>query len=254
MITFSNVTYTVQNKIILDNISFEIKKGDFVAVLGPNGAGKSTLLQLILGIIKPTSGTITVYKEKPGMRNDAIGYSPQSKPFDIDLPILGKDYVALGLNGKEFGFHTPKKDTQRKVQAILEEFDAKELGMKKLGKLSGGEQQRLSLALAMISEPDIVLLDEPLANLDLSYQAEIVRRIYTYHKEHNHTILLVAHDVNPLLSYIDTVLYIANAHVKMGAPEEVIQDAVLTELYQTPVTVFHVNGRIFVAESSGIIH
>ena len=254
MIKFENVTYKINDTLILDNISFEIKRGDFVAILGQNGAGKSTLLQLILGIIKPTSGSILINDQKAGENNRNIGYSPQAKPFDFDIPITGEEYVKLGLTGNKTGILFHNKKINEKVKKTLDEFDAANLGVKKLGHLSGGEVQRLSLALAMIFEPDIVLLDEPLANLDLSYQGDIVRRIYTYHREHDHTILLVAHDVNPLLPYISSVLYIARGQIRFGNPLDIIKDDVLTELYQTPVKVFQVEGRIFVAESAGIIH
>jgi len=255
IIDLKKINVSLGDKKILEDINLSINRGEFIAVLGPNGSGKSTLFKLILGLIKPKSGKIKVFgKEMRESGNAEIGYSPQVKPFDPDIPIRGKDYVSMGMvkNSTTFFFLNKRKKDQ--VNKILEELDASELGKKKLGKMSGGEQQRISLAMALVDDPHMLLLDEPLANLDISYQSEILKRISDYHKEHCHTVLLVTHDINPLLPYVDRVLYLANSHAKIGSVEEVINDKVLSDLYQTPVKVFDVDGRIFVAANENLVH
>ena len=253
-ISIENLTIKHSGKMVLDNINLDIAKGEFVAILGPNGSGKSTLLQAILGFIKPDSGDIKIGGVRVSRGNPKIGYSPQAKPFDTDIPITGRDYVELGLLDNSFNIFKKTKNKKQIVEKTLEDFDAKLLGDKKLGKMSGGEQQRISLAQALVSEPHLLLLDEPLANLDLSYQSEILQRLSKEHQEHRHTILLVAHDINPLLPFIDNVIYLANTHAQIGKPHEVITEEVLSNLYSLPVKVFDVDGRIFVAAFDGIIH
>ncbi len=254
IIQFQQVTIKQGEKTILHDLNLSLYKGEFIAILGPNGSGKSTLLKAILGLEKPESGTITVMGKSVGTGNSDIGYSPQAKPFDPDLPITGEDYVRLGLIDQNVSFSFSSKKQKEKVMKSLEEFDAISLAKKKIGRMSGGEQQRISLAQSLISDPHLLLLDEPLANLDISYQAEILKRLSDYHKNHNHTILIVAHDVNPLLPYINRVIYLANTHATIGSPKDVITEETLSNLYGVPVKVFDVEGRIFVAAFDGIIH
>jgi len=255
IIELKNITISLGDKKILQDLNLTINQGEFIAILGPNGSGKSTLLKLLLGLIQPDSGTIKVLGNNVKTGNPEIGYSPQVKPFDPDIPITGRDYVGLGLidNKLNFSFGNGKKNSLR-ISQVLKQLDAESLASKKLGKMSGGEQQRISLAQALVSDPHLLLLDEPLANLDISYQAEILERISLYHKEHNHTVLLVAHDVNPLLPYINKVLYLANSHAEIGLALDIIKDDILTKLYGTPVKVFDIEGRIFVAAIDKIIH
>lgn len=254
LIQFKDVSYRVGDKTVLQNVNLEINHGEFIVILGPNGSGKSTLLRLVLGLIKPTAGSIQVFGEKAKNGNANIGYSPQTKPFDPDLPITGKDYVRLGATGRYWGVSLSSKKDMKRVADALKQLDSVEIMNKKLGRLSGGEQQRLSLAQALVDDPELLLLDEPLANLDISYQSEILEKISRFHKQHQHTILLVAHDVNPLLPYIDRVVYVANTHVTIGKPKEVINDETLSRLFGVPVKVFDIEGRVFVAADDGIVH
>jgi len=253
-INLQNVTYQVGDKTILDNISLSINRGEFIVILGPNGSGKTTLLHLILGLRKATSGSVSVFGKPVRTGSQAIGYSPQVKPFDPDIPITGRDYVRLGLHGSHWGIDLDSKKLDAQVEEALSQLDSSEIKTKKLGRLSGGEQQRLSLAQALVGDPELLLLDEPLANLDISRQSEILGKISRFHKKHNHTIVLVAHDVNPLLPYIDRVVYVANTHVTIGKPTEVITEPVLSKLFGVPVKVFDIQGRIFVAADDGIVH
>jgi zinc/manganese transport system ATP-binding protein len=256
-IEIRNLTYRINDHLILDNISLDIEEGEFVAILGPNGAGKSTLLQLIMGMIEPTSGSIRVFGAKPQTKNNMIGYAPQTRGFDEDLPIIAKDYVMLGLEGEKFGIAINPKDGKsntERVMEVLSEIDATNLATKKIGRLSGGEQQRISIAQALVSEPKMLLLDEPLANLDLSFQKDVVARLSENHIKHKHTILLVAHDINPLLSSINRVIYLANSHATIGKPSDVITEETLSALYGTRVKVFTIDNEVFVAASDGIVH
>jgi len=249
VIKIENVSVTLGGRDILKDINLDLHAGEFVAILGPNGAGKSTLLQLILGLVKVQSGRVSVLGRAVKRGNPAIGYSPQVKPFDPDIPITGREYVGLGLMTPGLHPFMSRKGDAKKIDNILEQLGASALGAKRLGRMSGGQQQLISLAQALVSDPHLLLLDEPLANLDISYQSDILERISAYHKDHNHTVLLVAHDVNPLLPHISRVVYLANTHAKIGSPEEVIQESVLTELYGQQVHVFTVHKRMFVAIS-----
>ena len=153
--------------------TFQIAPGEFVAILGPNGAGKSTLLRLLLGLLRPSEGSVSVLGRTPQRGNRAIGYVPQRRLIDADLPVRGRDLVMLGLNGLRWGFSLPGatlRQQQARVEEALEAVEATAYADRPIGQLSGGEQQRLFLAQALVGQPRLLLLDEPLASLDLRSQ------------------------------------------------------------------------------------
>ncbi len=231
---------------ILTDVSFTVAAGQFTGLIGPNGAGKTTLLRVILGLQRPTSGRVTVAGEPRSRRNPAIGYVPQKVLLDADLPMRAKDLVALGIDGNRFGMPLPSKRRSEAVREMLRAVDAERFADARIGNLSGGEQQRVLIAHALISRPRLLLLDEPLANLDLRSGQEIVSLLARVAAEHQVAVLLSAHEVNPLLPVMDRVVYIANGHAASGTTEQVIQAEVLSKLYGHHVDVLHVHGRILV--------
>ncbi len=231
---------------ILDGINLTIHEGEFIVVLGPNGAGKSTLLKLLLGLIRPGAGSVRVLGQPARRGNSAIGYAPQHRALEADLALRARDVVGFGLDGNRWGIGLPTRKRAALIDAALEEVDALSFANAPVGQLSGGEQQRLLIAQALLTNPRLLLLDEPLANLDINHAQEIVALIERICRERHVAVLLVSHDINPLLTVADRVLYIARGHSAIGTPGEVITSGTLTKLYGTPVEVVEALGRLFV--------
>ena len=224
------------NKSIWQDADFSIEKGQFVAVLGPNGAGKTTLFRLLLGLVQPQKGSLSVFGKAPTRGNPRIGYIPQRHPIDADTGIEALQIVRLGLYGNRFGI-SMAKDATDKAMTVLKTVGAEDLAHRPLGALSGGELQRVFLAEALVGEPDLLLLDEPLANLDIRRESAFVQLINEVVRSRDVTILLIAHNINPLLPVLDQVLYVANGQVTNGKPAEVLTSEQLTKLYGIPVEV-----------------
>ena len=235
---------------VWSNATFDIAAGAFVAILGPNGAGKSTLLRQVLGLLRPQSGTIEVLGEPPRRGNPAIGYVPQARTLDPEVAFRGVDLVRLGLDGHRFGFAPPwrsQRDQRDAVGRAVESVGATGYAHRRLGAMSGGERQRLLLAQALVGDPALLLLDAPLANLDVRNQATMAELIGSVARARHLTVLLVAHDLNPLRNMIDVVCYVAGGNVAFGPPDEVVTPEVLSKLYGAPVEVLvDSRGRRFV--------
>jgi zinc/manganese transport system ATP-binding protein len=246
VISMENIVITLGGRRILDGLSGTIAHGEFVSVLGPNGAGKSTLLKMLLGLLKPESGTIRVLGKPPRRGNNDIGYVPQHRVLEIDTALRARDVVGFGLDGNRWGFSFPSRKRNERIERALAEVNALHLKDEPIGHLSGGEQQRLLIAQALISNPRMLLLDEPFSNLDLAHEKEIVGQISGLARHRNITVMLVTHDVNPVLKVTDRVLFLSGGHAALGAPDEVINSQTLSRLYHAPVEVAHVSGRIFV--------
>jgi zinc/manganese transport system ATP-binding protein len=232
--------------------NFSVAKGEFVAILGPNGAGKTTLFRVLLGLMPPTEGTIELFGEKPRRGNRRIGYVPQRHTIDRDLRIEAIELVRLGLTGNRFGISSPSAKRQEKERAMesLRAVGAEDLAHAPLGVLSGGELQRIFLAEALVSDPELLLLDEPLSNLDIRHETKMVRLIHDVAESRNATVLLIAHNINPLLSAIDSVIYLANGNVAVGTPRDVMTSDSLTRLYGAPIEVLRdSHGRLAVIGS-----
>ena len=227
------------DRVVWRNATFEVGRGEFVAVIGPNGAGKTTLFRLLLGLQRPTAGALTVLGAPPRRGNGKIGYVPQRHTIDNETHIAADALVRLGVSGSQWGPRLPSRAEREAADAALEAVGATELGSKSLGSMSGGELQRVFLAEALVGNPEMLLLDEPLSNLDLRRGRELVEVIHGLVQRRNVTTLLVAHDINPLIECLDKVIYIANGHVATGTPEEVLTSDSLSELYGVPVEVLH---------------
>ena len=246
VISLNDVHFEIVGRTILKKVSFDVEQGDFVAILGPNGAGKTTLFKLLLGLLKPTSGSIDVLGMSPHRGDANIGYAPQHRVLETDLALRARDVVGFGIDGNKWGIGFGSKERDVKINAVLKEVDAYQFADAPVGRLSGGEQQRLLIAQALITDPKILLLDEPLSNLDLAHAQEIVSVLNNVSKKRNVTIMLVSHDINPLLSNATKVLYMANGCAVLGTPDEVITGSSLSKLYDTNVEVIRSGGHVFV--------
>ena len=234
---------------VWSDASFSVAPGEVIAVLGPNGAGKTTLLRVLLGLLRASAGTVTVLGRPPRRGNPAIGYVPQRRPVDPELRLAGTELVKLGLTGRRWGIATPgmATETRRRVDEAVHAVGAEGYADHAIGTLSGGELQRLALAQTIISDPRIMLLDEPLASLDVRNQVDVAQLVASLARALAMSVLLIAHDVNPLLPLVDRVIYIARGRLTVGHPEEVITSERLSRLYDANVEVLHDRrGRMFV--------
>jgi len=240
-------------RIVWSGVDLSVREGEFVAVLGPNSSGKSTLLHVLLGLLPPAEGTVTVLGGPPGAASSRIGYLPQRRGFESGTRVRGLDLVRLGLDGARWGFPLPAalspagRGAERRVAEVIELVGASAYASRPIGDLSGGEQQRLLIAQALVRRPRILLLDEPLDSLDLSNQGAVAALVQRICASEGVTVLLVAHDVNPILPYLDRVVYFAAGGGVAGTPREVITGPTLSSLYGVPVEVLETSdGRLVV--------
>jgi zinc/manganese transport system ATP-binding protein len=236
---------------IWSEVSLSVSQGDFVAVLGPNGAGKSTLVNAVLGLVPLTAGHAAVLGRAPGEANAEIGYLPQRRSFDASTRIRGIDLVQLGLDGARWGIPLPGTASRRReaarVAEVIELVGASAYAREPIGELSGGEQQRLLIAQGLVRRPRLLLLDEPLDSLDLPAQSSVAGLVRRICEEQQVAVLLVAHDINPILGYLNRVVYLAGGRAAEGAPEDVITSETLSRLYGVPIEVLRASdGRLVV--------
>ena len=239
---------------VWSGVDLSIGAGEFVAVLGPNGAGKSTLLDVVLGLLPLSAGRAEVLGASPGAATARqIGYLPQRRGFDAGTRVRGRDVVRLGLDGSRWGvplpgrFSAASRRAAERVEEMIELVGAGAYASRPIGALSGGEQQRLLIAQALVRRPQMLLLDEPLDSLDLSNQGAVASLVQRICRSEGVTVLLVAHDVNPILGYLDRVVYFAAGRGIEGPPREVIDGPTLSALYGAPIEVLEASdGRLVV--------
>src|SRR5712664_3097210 len=220
IVAASNLGAGYPDKTLWRDASFSVNRGEFVAIIGPNGAGKTTLFRLLLGLQKPLSGSIEIFNAQPKKGNPRIGYVPQRHGIDSETNIESLELVRLAFSGQHWGFSLSGRD--RKVAlGALRAVGSEELAHRSLNALSGGELQRIILAEALVSGPELLLLDEPLSNLDLKREKDLVQLVNSVVRSRNVTALLIAHDINPLLPFLAKVIFIANGKVETGKPDEV---------------------------------
>jgi zinc/manganese transport system ATP-binding protein len=228
-------------------LNLDVAPGELIAVLGPSGTGKTTLLRAILGLEQLSGGSITVLGDEVGAAgNRRIGYIPQSRPLPPDTALRGRDLVTLGVDGHRFGLPFPRRGDRKKVDALIEAVGAAEFADRPVGELSGGEQQRLRAGQALAGDPGLLLCDEPLTSLDLANQQAVIGLIDRHRREHDAAVLLVTHDINPVLGKVDRILYLAGGRFTLGTPGEVLRSDVLTDLYGAHVFVLRAGDRLVV--------
>jgi zinc/manganese transport system ATP-binding protein len=236
---------------VLTDIDFSIAAGEFTGLIGANGAGKTTLFKVILGTAGVTGGSVLVDGAPRSRRNPLIGYVPQKFALDPDLPLRARDLVSLGIDGHRLGFSLPSAHRRKAVEQMLEAVGARELADVRVGELSGGEQQRVLIGHALISGPKLLLLDEPLANLDLRSAGEVVSLVARIAREQRVAVLISAHEINPLLPVMDRIVYLAGGRAVHGRADEVVRGDVLSKLYGHHVDVLRVHGRVLVVAAAG---
>ncbi|MGO8961001.1 MAG: metal ABC transporter ATP-binding protein [Streptosporangiaceae bacterium] len=251
LLAVDGVSVSLSGRQILDEVSFTIKAGEFTGLIGPNGAGKTTLLRVILGLQRPAQGNVTVLGRPRAVRSQAIGYVPQKVLLDPDMPMRARDLVSLGLDGNRYGLRLPTRGRAEAVREMLHAVDADRFADDRVGNLSGGEQQRVLIAHALISRPRLLLLDEPLANLDLRSGQEVISLLARIAREQQIAVLLSAHEMNPLLPVMDRLVYLASGRAASGPTDEVVTTEVLSRLYGHRVDVLHVHGRVLVVAGPG---
>ncbi len=276
------VDVRLSGRTILDGVSFEIAPGEFTGLIGSNGAGKTTLFRVILGLQRASAGGVgfggpgitegstraPAHQSAPATRSRTlihprtrtrtrprghrqIGYVPQKFLLDPDLPLRARDLVGLGLDASRLGVPRPSRARRALVDEMLEAVDARDFADTRVGRLSGGEQQRILIAHALISRPRLLLLDEPLANLDLRSADEVVALLARITREQEIAVLISAHEINPLLGVMDRIVYLAGGRAASGSTDEVVRADVLSELYGHHVDVLNVHGRVLIVAGAG---
>lgn len=235
-------------------LDLDVAPGEFLAVLGPNGGGKTSLLKVLLGLQQLSSGTVEVCGRRPRRGSDLVGYVPQQKSFDPDVPLRGRDLVRLGLDGHRWGTGLPNRGARARVDRAIAEVGATSFADAPLGLLSGGEQQRLRIAQALLGDPRVLLCDEPLLSLDLHHQTATSELIDRRRRESNTSVLFVTHEINPVLPMVDRVLYLVGERWAIGSPDEVLNSVCLSELYGTEIDVLRLRGRIVVVGAPDAAH
>ena len=228
-------------------LTIDVQPGEFVAVLGANGSGKTSLLRAVLGMQPLTSGSILVNGRPSHRGSRDIGYVQQQRRLDASTPLRARDVVRQGLDGHHWGFAWPGRVPWRAVEDALEQVGASAFADMPVGLLSGGEQQRVRIAQALVADPALLLCDEPLLSLDLNSQRVITGLVDRRRREHDTAVVFVTHEINPVLPYADRVLYLAGGGFRVGSVDEVLSSETLTALFGAPIEVIRSGGRILVA-------
>ncbi len=249
VLAVDGVSVQLSGRQILQDVTFAVGPGEFVGLIGSNGAGKTTLLRVILGRQAVTGGRVSVCGQPTG--RGLVGYVPQKIDLDPEMPVRARDLVGLGLDGQRLGIPFPSRARRELIAEMLEAVDATAFASQRVGNLSGGEQQRVMIAHALISRPRLLLLDEPLANLDIRSAQEIISLLAKITRQQQVSVLISAHEMNPLLPVMDRVVYLAAGHAASGSTDEVIREDVLSKLYGQHVDVLHVHGRVLVVAHAG---
>jgi zinc/manganese transport system ATP-binding protein len=238
-LSFDDVSVVRSGRLIWSEGTFDVPAGGVFAVIGSSGSGKTTLLHAVLGMIPTASGEIRVLGKPPGAATGLIGYVPQNYAVAAGNAIRACDAVLLGLTGNRWGFGRATAEQRHQVREILAAVDASAFAHRRLSQLSGGQRQRIAIAEALVAKPRLLILDEPLTALDVRNQRDIVTLLARIRQELGVTILVVAHDLNPLLGVLDGAIYLLDGHAHFDTMDEVVDEELLSHLYGTSVQVVH---------------
>ena len=230
-------------------LDLDVEPGEIIAILGANGTGKSTLFRAILGQLELKAGSISFLGEPIRRGDRRIGYIPQQHLFRPGTPLRGRDLVRLGVDGTRVGHPFASRATRRSVDALIEQVGAAAYAHRPIGELSGGEQQRLRVAQALTGDPKLLICDEPYASLDVRHQEAITQLIVRRRDEAGTPVLFITHDINPVLPYVDRVLFLASGGHRVGSVDEVLTSDTLSDLFGSPAQVVHVDDQVFIVGS-----
>jgi zinc transport system ATP-binding protein len=239
-----HVSVTLQDLLVLEDVSLSVRRGEFLAVIGPNGAGKTTLLKVILGLVRPTAGQAHVFGRRPWERDGLpgrIGYVPQVQSVDLNFPVRVDEVVMMGRYGRIGVFHRASRADVVSAHRAMERVAIADLAARPIGRLSGGQRQRAFLARALANEPDLLLLDEPTTGVDPGSGESLYALLAELHGE-GMTMIVVSHDVGVVASYVDGVACVNRRLVAHGRPEEVLGSEELAQMYGCMAMLFH-HGR-----------
>jgi zinc/manganese transport system ATP-binding protein len=251
ILSVEHLTVRLGGREVLSDVTFAIRAGEFTGLIGSNGAGKTTLLKAVLGLHAAGGGSVRIAGRPRSRRNPLIGYVPQRYLLDADMPLRARDVVGLGLDAHRLGISRPSRERTERIEEMLAAVGAQDFADSRVGNLSGGEQQRVLIAHALISRPGLLLLDEPLANLDLRSGHEVVELLARIATEQGIAVLISAHEMNPLLRVMDRIVYLAGGRAASGTTSEVVRGDVLSRLYGYHVDVLRVHGRVLVVSGAG---
>ncbi|HXS26765.1 MAG TPA: ATP-binding cassette domain-containing protein [Steroidobacteraceae bacterium] len=245
-IEFQGVSLAMGGRPVLEGVELAVEAGELIGVLGANGAGKTTLMRAVLGLVTPTAGSIRVLGRPVERGNPAVGYMPQTRTLETTHRLSGWTFVASAAGGNRWGLPRLRPEARRDLEWAIDAVGGRAFAQRMLVELSGGERQRLLLAQALLGRPRLLLLDEPLISLDPHHQRSVIELVRGIQRELGVTVLLSAHELNPLLDVVDRVLYLGNRQAALGTVDEVITGASLSRLYGAEIEVLRHNGRIFV--------
>jgi len=245
IIELQNISVAFQDILVLDDVSLTVPPGASLAILGPNGAGKTTLLQVILGLVRPTGGSVRVFGRTPAaMRQEKrrIGYVPQVMSVDLNFPVSAREVVMMGRYGRIGLYRRPSRADHDAVRLAMERVGICDLAERPIARLSGGQRQRVFLARALANEPELLLLDEPTTGVDAASSESLYELLHHLYKG-GMTMLLVSHDVGVVASYVQGVVCLNRRLVAHGRPEEVLGSEQLAQMYGCEAMFFH-HGRV----------
>lgn len=246
------------DRVLWDGLDLTVRAGEFIAVLGPNGTGKTSLLKVLLGQLPLSAGRVTVEGGPVRAGSERIGYVPQHRSMDRGISLRGSDLVALGYDGHRWGmagWSRRARSTKREaLRRALAQVNGTALAHVPVGVMSGGELQRMRVAQALVTDPALLLCDEPLLNLDPANTRLVCALIDRRRREAGTAVLFVTHEVDPVLPYVDRVIYLVDGRFRIGTVDEVMTSATLSELYRADIEVLKVGRRYIVVGDESQYH